>query len=65
LYCSPINSNIFAFKFSRDAQGGPVFTQVAQSSETSAFGVGAPVITTNNGQAGTGIVWATVSFIFL
>jgi hypothetical protein len=49
------------FKFGHDAYGGPLFTQVANTTETSVFGVGPPTITTYKDQPGTGIVWSTVS----
>jgi hypothetical protein len=49
------------FKFGHDVYGGPLFTQVANTTETSVFGVGPPTITTYKDQPGTGIVWSTVS----
>lgn len=47
------------YKFGRDANGVPKFTQVSQTDELSAgrVGVGVPTITTFKGQPGTGILW--------
>lgn len=61
IYCAAVSSNTFAFKFSNDNSGDPVFTQAAKSRETNWFGVGAPTVTSYNGRPGTGIVWSTVS----
>lgn len=58
-YCSPAFSNTFAFAFSKSKSGAPVFTQVANSTEKNAFGVGAATVTSFKGQAGTGILWST------
>ena len=49
------------FKFSVGPNGQPVFTQVAQSNENTAFvlGVGHGTSTSLNGQPGTGLYWVT------
>jgi hypothetical protein len=48
------------FKFG-NSNGDPIFTQVAQTDETTAFilGVGHGVTTSMGGQPGTGIFWIT------
>jgi hypothetical protein len=46
---------LYAYKFGKDSQGNPVFTQAGKSALTFA-GKAIPTITTLNGQPGTAIV---------
>jgi len=47
---------LYAYAFSRDANGKPVFTLAGKSALTF-DGQSVPTVTSNNGQPGTGIVW--------
>ncbi|CUS12732.1 unnamed protein product [Tuber aestivum] len=61
VYVNVVQYPTFVFKFSVGPNGEPVFTQVAQSNEKTAFvlGVGHGTSTSLNGQAGTGLYWVT------
>jgi hypothetical protein len=61
LYISPVGSPTFIYSLGADSNGRPAFTQVAQTNESSpgSVSVGPALVTTLNGQAGTGILWIT------
>jgi iron transport multicopper oxidase len=61
LYMTPVGYATQVFKFVPNADGSPSFTLVSQTPDISSgrVGVGTPVITTNNGEPGTAILWVT------
>lgn len=61
LYMTPVGYPTLVFKFGHDSSGNPTFTQVAQTTDSSAgrVGAGASTITTLGGEPGTGILWVT------
>ncbi|KAG0129679.1 hypothetical protein HOY82DRAFT_586064 [Tuber indicum] len=61
VYVNVVQHPTVVFKFSVGPNGEPVFTQVAQSNEKTAFvlGVGHGTSTSLNGQPGTGLYWVT------
>ena len=61
IYSTPVGYPTYAYKLGFSSSGVPVFSLAGQSNEISAgrVGVGIPVVTTYNGQAGTAIVWMT------
>ncbi|KAG0636289.1 hypothetical protein HOY80DRAFT_891585 [Tuber brumale] len=61
VYVNVVQHPTVVFKFSVGPNGEPVFTQVAQSNENTAFvlGVGHGTTTSLNGQPGTGLYWVT------
>lgn len=61
LYMTPVGYATQVYEFVPDAQGNPSFTLVSQTPDISSgrVGVGPPVITTNNGEPGTAILWVT------
>ncbi|PWW73981.1 WSC-domain-containing protein [Tuber magnatum] len=61
VYVNVVQHPTVVFKFSVGPNGEPVFTQVAQSNENTAFvlGVGHGTSTSLNGQPGTGLYWVT------
>lgn len=58
---TPVGYNTVVFKFGRDVNEKPVFTQVAMTTETSAgrVGSGVPTVTSLDGTPGTAILWVT------
>ncbi|KAH0556915.1 hypothetical protein GP486_005298 [Trichoglossum hirsutum] len=61
LYFTPVGSPTLAYALGLDQNGGPLFSKVGQTPDSSAgrVGVGVPTVTTNKGQPGTGILWVT------
>ncbi|KAL1792772.1 hypothetical protein ACET3X_009279 [Alternaria dauci] len=59
IYVNPGNTALSAYAFTQNASS--LFSFAGKSSETNGHwgGAGLPTITSNNGQPGTGIVWAT------
>jgi hypothetical protein len=55
IYFNPAGDSLYAYKFSRDGNGKPVFTKAGATAKTY-VGKSAPTVTSNNGQAGSGIV---------
>lgn len=56
IYINPSGDSLYAYKFSRDGNGKPVFTQAGKSARVFS-GKSVPTVTSNNGLVGTGIVW--------
>jgi len=52
---NPAGDSLYAYSFSRDGNGKPVFTQAGKTAKTY-VGKSAPTITSNGGKAGSGIV---------
>jgi len=63
IYSTPVGYPTYAYKLGFTGSGVPQFNPAGQSRENSAgrVGVGIPTITTNQGRAGTAILWMTVS----
>ena len=61
VYINVVQHETVVFKFSVGPNGEPVFTQVAETPEKTAFvlGVGHGTTTSLNGQPGTGLYWVT------
>jgi WSC domain len=61
VYLTPVGYPTYCYQLGFSASGVPIFTQVAQTNEVSAsrVGVGIPVVTTYQGNAGTAILWMT------
>ncbi|GAC95998.1 hypothetical protein PHSY_003576 [Pseudozyma hubeiensis SY62] len=61
VYISSTGQPTLALKFGTDASGNPNFAQVGQTEDasTNIRGVGHTTTTSNNGQAGTGLLWVT------
>ena len=59
IYSTPVGYPTYVYKLGFDGAGGPVFSQVGQTHETSAgrVGVGIPTITSYQGKEGTAILW--------
>lgn len=58
-YVTPVGQETVAFKFGVDPSGKPVFTEAGKTAHKAAGrqGVGHTVVTTMNGEPGTGILW--------
>ena len=61
IYSTPVGYPTYVYKLGFSSGGVPIFSQVGQTTESSAgrVGNGIPTITTNQGKAGTGILWLT------
>ena len=61
LYVNVVQNPTMVFQYSVSPSGDPVFTEVAQSQEDSAYilGVGHGTTTSLNGKEGTGLYWVT------
>ena len=61
VYINVVQHETVVFKFSVSPNGEPVFTQVAETPEKTAYvlGVGHGTTTSLNGQPGTGLYWVT------
>lgn len=61
VYISAVNSPTIALKFGQDSNGNPLFTQAGQTADVAPNirGTGHTTVTSNNGQAGTGLLWVT------
>lgn len=61
LYLTPVGYPTYCYQLDFSASGVPIFSLVAQTNEVSAgrVGVGIPVVTTYQGNAGTAILWMT------
>ncbi|KAH8155190.1 uncharacterized protein LAJ45_00199 [Morchella importuna] len=61
VYVNVVQHETVVFKFSVGSNNEPIFTQVAQTLEKTAYvlGVGHGTTTSLNGQAGTGLYWVT------
>jgi hypothetical protein len=61
IYVNPGNTALSAYRFTPNATNDQLFTLAARSSKTNGHwgGAGLPTVTSNRGQPGTGIVWAT------
>ncbi|KAL8776823.1 MAG: hypothetical protein Q9194_002912, partial [Teloschistes cf. exilis] len=59
IYSTPVGYPTYVYKLGFTGAGVPVFSQVGHTPESSAgrVGVGIPVVTTNQGKAGTAILW--------
>ncbi|KAL8699219.1 MAG: hypothetical protein Q9201_006129 [Fulgogasparrea decipioides] len=59
IYSTPVGYPTYVYKLGFSGSGLPIFSQVGHTPESSAgrVGVGIPVITTNQGKAGTAILW--------
>ncbi|KAL8688550.1 MAG: hypothetical protein Q9218_005568, partial [Villophora microphyllina] len=59
IYSTPVGYPTYVYKLGFSGAGVPVFSQVGHTPEASAgrVGVGIPVVTTNQGKAGTAILW--------
>ncbi|KAL8661300.1 MAG: hypothetical protein Q9202_005725 [Teloschistes flavicans] len=59
IYSTPVGYPTYVYKLGFTGAGVPIFSQVGHTPESSAgrVGVGIPVITTNQGKAGTAILW--------
>lgn len=58
IYINPSGDSLYAYKFSRDGNGNPVFTQAGKTARVFTS-KSVPTVTSNNGVAGSGIVWLT------
>ncbi|KAG4438082.1 hypothetical protein IFR05_006448 [Cadophora sp. M221] len=58
IYINPSGMGLYAYKFSRDSNGKPVFTQAGVSDRVFTS-KSVPTVTSNNGAPGSGIVWLT------
>jgi len=61
IYYTPVGYPTYCYKLGFDGSGRPIFSLEGQTKEISAgrVGVGIPTITTNQGKAGSAIVWMT------
>jgi hypothetical protein len=61
IYSTPVGYPTYAYKLGFSAGGVPIFSLSGQTTEVSAgrVGSGVPTVTSNKGQAGTGILWMT------
>jgi WSC domain len=59
IYLTPVGFPTYVFQLGFDTSGVPIFTQVAETAESSTgrVGVGVPTITSLNGEPGTAILW--------
>ena len=59
IYSTPVGYPTYVYKLGFSSSGIPIFSLAAQTPQLSAgrVGTGIPTITSNNGQAGTGILW--------
>ncbi|KAJ3076649.1 hypothetical protein HDU98_001659 [Podochytrium sp. JEL0797] len=56
-YFYPSAKSIQAYKYNQDSSGNPAFVYAGSTSTTPAWFTGSPVISSLNGQAGSGILW--------
>ena len=61
VYITPVGKETIAYKFGKDANGMPVFTEAGKTLRAAAGrqGVGHGTVTSLNGELGTGILWIT------
>lgn len=59
VYVTPVGHQTVAFKFGKNGNGDPVFSQAGVTTETAAGrqGVGHSTVTSLNGEPGSGILW--------